>query len=93
MELISTAIVATGDSVTVHNSKTRDFIAVQATAAVTSTVLIQGSMGKIDGGGDHAWITLTTLTDSAADTVAWFPFMRADVTAAGGQVDVALAGS
>ena len=88
MKLISTAIVETGDEKTVINSnKTRDFLAVQATAAVSSTVVIQGRCGK-----EHAWIDIVTLTDTAADTVAWFPFMRADVTAAGGQVEVDLAG-
>lgn len=87
MLLISTSSTATGDSVTVHNRKTRDLIAVQSTSATTATILIQGRIGD-----DHDWITLDTLTDSDFGTVPWFPFMRADVTAVSGALVVSLAG-
>ncbi len=93
MKLISTAITQAGAAVTVHNRRGLDFIAVSSHATVTATVEIQGSMGKDAAGNDMDWITLTTLTDSAGDTVAWFPQMRANVTANGGVVDVDLAGN
>ena len=93
MELISTAIVATGASKDLHNRRGLTSLAVSVTAAVTSTVEIQGSFGKNAAGTALAWHTLTTLTDTDECTGPWYPHMRANVTAAGGQVDVHITGN
>ena len=50
-------------------------------------------MGKDNAGNDMDWILLATLTDSAGDTVAWFPHMRARVTANAGVLDADIAGN
>ena len=82
MKLITTAIIATGDVQNMIVPKGKTFVPVQA-SSTTSTVVIQGRFGA-----DHDWVDLVTLTDSAADTVAVFPQMRADVTAVTGTCEV-----
>ena len=93
MKLISTNTTATGPSVDVHNRRGLDFIAVSTHATVTATTLIEGSMGKDNAGNAMDWILFATLADSAGDTVAWFPHMRARVTANAGVLDADIAGN
>ena len=88
MKLFSGSAPAAGTLQQVHNRRGLEKIAVQASATTSATTEIQGRMGA-----DHTWLTLATLTDSDGDTVAWFPQMRANVTAVSGQLEVDLAGN
>jgi hypothetical protein len=83
MKLFTGTAPDAGDIMNVVNSKGQDLVAVQSTAATSGTFLIQGRMGA-----DHGWVTLDTLTNNDFGSVAPYPQMRCNATAAAGQCDV-----
>jgi len=81
-QLINIATTGTGDWINMSKSSHREFISFQVTSSDgLSTTIIEGRASSA-----HGALTLDTVTGSGGNTVAYYPEIRARVTALTGTV-------